>query len=51
MNQDELKAYFDSKKTLYVMITSIYVDFEDIEQPIKGLIKGVEGFRINPQLV
>ena len=44
MNQNELNSYFNEPKGIKVLYSRTYVDFEDIEQPLKSILRGGDSF-------
>ena len=40
MDKDELSSYFDGSKTLKVFYSRTFVDYNDIENPIKSIYRG-----------
>ena len=49
MTQAELNEYFDGSKKLLLLYGESFVDYEDIESPLKAVLKGVQPITINPK--
>ena len=49
MTQAELNEYFDGSKKLRLLYGESFVDYEDIESPLKAVLKGVQNVTINPK--
>ena len=40
MEKDELARYFEDQKLLYAMYTRTFIDYDDIETPVKTVYRG-----------
>ena len=48
MDEEELVGYYDGLKSIKVYYTHSYVDYEDIENPLKSIIRGMLKVAIQP---